>query len=202
MFTLLIEGLIETIRGCHICGTDDFCGGGVSRPSVESTQVGQQFLDLLGKADTRTQQLFDLMQPLLGTAQGQASDILSGEAGPFAPAIQASMGQAQGALSQGLTQQQEQWNRMGITGTDFARLTADQERQGGQQIAQIPGQFTQPILQAIFQALTGTPGLAVQGQQGALSGAGGVAGAAIQPIRGANASAYAPQIMGTGPTGG
>lgn len=184
------------------CGTDDFCGGGVSRPQAEDTAVGQAFIDLLGKADTRTQQLFNLMQPLLGTAQGQASDILSGMSGPFTPAIQAAMGQSQGALNTSMTQNREDWNRMGITGTDFASLEANQLREGGQQIAGIPSQFTQPILQMIFQSLTGAPGLAIQGQTGALGAAGGVTGAQIQPIRGANLSNYLPQFMGTGPTGG
>lgn len=184
------------------CGTDDFCGGGISRPDPSESTVGKQFIDILGKADARTQQLFDLMQPLLGTAQGQANDMLSGQVGPFAPAIQAAMGQAQGALAQGLSQNQEQWNRQGITGTDYARLTSDFERQGGQQIAGIPSQFTQPILQAIFQSLTGATGLAMQGQAGALSSAGSVTGAGIQPIKGATVASYAPQVAGSGPSGG
>src|SRR5437773_1802318 len=161
------------------CGTDDFCGGGVSRPQVEDTQIGQRYLDLLGRADTRSQQLFDLMQPLMQTAQGQGADILAGGAGPFAPAIQAAMGQAQGEASQGLSSQQEQWSRMGITGTDYAQMSANQERQAGQQIAAIPGQYTTPILQMMFQALTGAPGLAIQGQGQGLSSAGGVTSAQI-----------------------
>jgi len=77
MFNLLIEGILEAIHGLHICGTDDFCGGGVSRPSAEDTVAGQQFFDLLKKGDTRTQQLFDLMQTLLGTAAGQAGNIMA-----------------------------------------------------------------------------------------------------------------------------
>lgn len=157
---------------------------GVDRPDVEDSVVGQKFVDLLGKADTRTQQLFDMIQPLLGTAQGQASDIISGEAGPFIPAIQSAVASGQGNLAQSMAQTQEQMNRMGITGTDFARLSADQLRQGGQQIAGIPSQFTQPILNAIFQSLTGTQGQAVASQGQGLAAAGGVTQSAIQPITG------------------
>jgi len=184
------------------CGTDDFCGGGVSRPSAQDTAIGQQFMSLLNRGDVRTQQLFDLMQPLLGTAQGQASDVLAGLSGPFTPAIQSAMGQAQGEASASLQSTRDQLNQMGITGTDYANILANQQRQAGQQIATIPSTFTQPVLTSIFQALTGTPGIAMQGQGGLLSSAGGVTSAQIQPIRGANASAFMPQIGGTGPTGG
>src|SRR6266699_2096907 len=179
------------------CGTDDFCGGGVSRPDVADTTIGKDYLALLGKGDVRTQQLFDLMMPLLSSAGGQMGDILAGGSGPFAPAIQAAMGQAQGEASQGLASQQEQWSRMGITGTDYAQMSANQERQAGQQIAGIPGQYTTPMLTMMFQALTGAPGLAIQGQGQGLSSAGGVTSAQIQPIKGANASAFMPQIAGT-----
>ena len=174
-----------------VCGgTDDFCGGGVSRPAVDDTRVGQDFLDLLGKADKRTQELYNLMSPLLRTASGQAGDILAGGSGAFTPAIQSAMGQAQGTLSNALSNTSEQLSRMGITGTSAASILSDAERQGGQQIAGIPSQFTTPVLQGIFQALTGTPGLAVQGQTGALGAAGGVTGAQIQPVPGRGLDQY------------
>lgn len=184
------------------CGSDSFCGGGVSRPDATDTGIGKQFIDLLGKSDNRTQQIFDMIQPLLGTAGGQASDVLSGLAGPFAPAIQSAMGGSRQALSQSLAQNQDQWNRAGITGTDYARLTADQTRQGEQQIAGIPSQFTQPLLSQIFGALTGSQANAIQSQGQGLSTAGGITSAQITPVRGATIASYAPQVAGSGPSGG
>lgn len=170
--------------GSPVCGTDDFCGGGVSRPHVDETTIGKSFLGLLGKADKRTDELFNLMAPLLKTASGQAGDILSGSAGPMTPAIQTATTGAMSNLSNTLTQTKENLDRMGITGTDAAKIMTDTERQGGQQVASIPAQFTTPILQQIFQALAGTPALAVGSQGAALSSAGGVTSAQIQPIKG------------------
>lgn len=184
-----------------MCGTDSFCGGGVSRPSAEDTTVGQAWLDLLGKADTRTQQMYDLIEPLLGTAQGQASDILSGLTGPYTPAIQAAVGGSRQALSQANMLNSEEWNRMGITGTDYAQLMANQTRQGEQKIAAIPGDYTTKVLDAIFSALTGTQTTATSSQTGALSSAGGVTSTATTPITGKTVASYAPQVMGNGPSG-
>ena len=161
-----------------------FGGGGIDRPIVEETDMGKQFLDLLGKGDARTQQLFDMIQPLLGQAGGQAGDILSGGVGPYAPAIQAAIGSAGQQLSQSTARSEEDWNRMGITGTDYARLSADTARAGGQQIAGIAPAITGPILSQIFAALTGTQAQAVQAQGQALGAGAGVTGAAIQPIKG------------------
>lgn len=184
------------------CGSDSFCGGGVSRPDAVDTGIGKQFVDLLGKSDKRTQEIFNMIQPLLTTASGQASDVLQGGVGPMAPAVQAATGSAQQALSQSMMQNREDWNRQGITGTDYARLNADQLRQGGQQISGIPSQFTQPLLTQIFAALTGSQAQAVQSQQGGLSTAGGVTSAQIQPIKGSTIASYAPQVAGSGPSGG
>lgn len=157
---------------------------GVDRPQTEDTVIGRQFIELLGKADRRTQQMFDMIQPLLGTAQGQAGDVLAGGSGPFTPAIQSAIGSTGQQLSQSTDRAIEEWNRMGITGTDFARLSADAERAGGQQLAGIPSTFTGPLLAQIFAALTGTQVQAVQAQGQGLGAAAGVTGAAIQPITG------------------
>lgn len=185
------------------CGSDDFCGGGVSRPGVEDSTVGQQFIDILGKADTRTQELFNMIQPLLAQAGGGVQELLTtGGIGTQIPAIQAAIGSSRSALNASTRQAQEQSSRAGITGTDYARLVADQTRQGEQQIAGIAPGYAQQVFQALVQALTGTQGQAVQSQQGALSAAGGVTQAGIQPIRGATIASYAPQVAGSGPTGG
>ena len=157
---------------------------GVDRPQTEDTVIGRQFIDLLGKADARTQQMFEMIQPLLSTAQGQASDVLAGGAGPLTPAIQSALGGASQQLSQSTARSEEDWNRMGITGTDYARLSADTARQGGQQLAGIPSTFTGPLLAQIFAALTGTQAQAVQAQGQALGAGAGVTSSAIQPIRG------------------
>ena len=161
---------------------------GVDRPAVEDTEIGKQYLDLLGKADTRTQQMYDLIEPLLGTAKGQASDILAGLTGPYTPAIQAAMGSSRQALSQANALNSEDWNRMGITGTDYASLMANQTRQGEQKIAEIPGSYTTPVLNAIFAALTGTQATATTSQGNALSSAAGVTSSAISPITGRTTS--------------
>ena len=157
---------------------------GVDRPLAEDTKVGQEYLKLLGKADTRTQEMFDLITPLLGTAKGQASDILAGEAGPYTPAIQGAMGSSRQALSQSNAANSEDWSRMGITGTDYAQLMANQTRQGEQKIAEIPGQYTTPVLNAIYAALTGTQATATTSQGQALSTAAGVTSTATSPITG------------------
>lgn len=166
--------------------TDDAClgGGNINRPSVEGTQIGQQFIELLSKGDVRTQQMFDMIQPLMGQAGGQAADILAGGPGPYTPAIQSAIGGAGQQLSQSTARSQEDWDRMGITGTDFARLSADTERAGGQQIAGIAPAMTAPILSQIFAALTGAQAQAVQSQGQGLGAAAGVTGTAIQPIKG------------------
>ena len=157
---------------------------GVDRPAVEDTAIGTQYLELLGKADKRTQEMFDLIEPLLGTAKGQASDILSGLSVPYTPAIQAAMGSSRQALSQSNALNSEDWNRMGITGTDYASLMANQTRQGEQKIAEIPGSYTTPVLNAIFAALTGTQATATTSQGNTLASAGGVTSSAISPITG------------------
>jgi hypothetical protein len=160
---------------------------GVDRPAVEDTKIGKQYLELLGKADKRTQQMYDLIEPLLGTAKGQASDILAGLSGPYTPAIQAAMGSSRQALSQSNALNSEDWNRMGITGTDYASLMANQTRQGEQKIAEIPGSYTTPVLNAIFAALTGTQATATTSQGNALNSAAGVTSSAISPITGKTA---------------
>ena len=159
-------------------------GGNIDRPDVGDTQIGTQLLDLLGKADTRTQSMFDMIQPLMGQAGGQAADILAGGPGPYTPAIQSAIGSAGSQLSESTDQSEQQWNRMGITGTDYAKLSADNARTGGQQIAAIPSAMTSPILGQIFSALTGSQAQAVQSQGQGLGAAAGVTGSAIQPIKG------------------
>ncbi len=169
------------------CGpVGETCGGGgnVDRPSSEGTDIGKQFLDLLGKGDARTQQMFYMIQSLPGQAGAQASDILAGGPGPYTPAIQTAIGSAGQQFSQSTDQAEQGWNRMGITGTDYARLSSDNARTGGQQIAGIPSAMTGPVLQQIFAALTGSQAQAVQSQGQGLSTAAGVTGAAIQPIKG------------------
>lgn len=184
------------------CTSDSFCGGGISRPEATETGIGKQFIDLLGKADKRTQEIFNMIQPLLGTAGGQAADVLAGGPGAFTPAIQSAIGSAGQQFSQTTEQLEQQLNRTGITGTDYARLIADNARAGGQQIAGIPSTFTMPLLQQIYAALTGSQVQAVQSQGQGLSTSAGVTGAQITPIRGATVASYAPQVAGSGPSGG
>lgn len=107
---------------------------------------------------------FENIFPILQQAAPQLAQILQGgTAQAQLPNIMQAITAARSALSGTLNQTGENLSRTGITGGQAQRILADTSRQGNMAISQIPFDFTNPIIAAIFQTLLGQPALAAQG---------------------------------------
>lgn len=147
--------------------------GGKSGGGDASNATNPSTNELLQGLNSRSSELFDLARPLLEKAAGNVSELLStGGTGAQIPAIQQALASSRAAGSTAVRQAQEQGNRAGLTGTDYAGSVADLMRQGEQNAAGVPSQMSWPVISNYLQSLGNAPqtGLSGIGQAAGVSG--------------------------------
>lgn len=150
--------------------------GGKAGGADASNATNPSANTLLQGLNDRSSELFDLARPLLQKAAGNVSELLStGGTGAQIPAIQQALASSRAAGSTAVRQAQEQGNRAGLTGTDYAGSIADLMRQGEQNSASVPSQLSWPVISNYLQSLGNAPQTGIQGLSSAAGTAGGIA---------------------------